>query len=376
MPDEKPLVFVSYSHKDEQWREQLRPHLEALEQVRDVEYWDDRKGIRQGDVWFDEIDRKLKELSKIERETWRTEVTNSLVPTAYAQSGTGVEQEPSWMSDPPGYKGSLYFVGISKSRSLLRAKDYSYKDAAGEAVDHLVLEFARRSRMLKSRYYEFDIEMFTQHLVDGSEVLDTYYSFDREAGLYHYFTLLAVDKRLAIRRARLFELKSQKRALPSVTFPPRIRELEIKGLPEDYYLGKISAHKKISAFEKKSLAYDEYIKFIKAREVRKMGHIADAIDLLEEVTGESPAFYLGWYNIALAYDALDSVSLADQACEIAAGLEQDQLSGDASFHSTYGNFLYRHNKYQEATAALEKALQIAPQHPTARRTLQELGGRW
>jgi internalin A len=52
--DNKPTVFISYSHKDEKWKDRLRPHLGALEQARRVVVWDDRK-IDPGGEWLDEI---------------------------------------------------------------------------------------------------------------------------------------------------------------------------------------------------------------------------------------------------------------------------------------------------------------------------------
>ncbi len=50
----KPLVFVSYSHQDEAWKEKLRPHLKALEVAGRVVVWDDRR-IDGGEIWYDEI---------------------------------------------------------------------------------------------------------------------------------------------------------------------------------------------------------------------------------------------------------------------------------------------------------------------------------
>ena len=54
MPDEKPLVFVSYSHKDKVWLDKLRPHFDALDRAGKIQYWDDKR-LRQGDHWFDAI---------------------------------------------------------------------------------------------------------------------------------------------------------------------------------------------------------------------------------------------------------------------------------------------------------------------------------
>ncbi len=54
LPEDKPVVFISYSHKDEEWKDRLRPHLEMLELEDRIRIWDDRK-INPGRDWFDEI---------------------------------------------------------------------------------------------------------------------------------------------------------------------------------------------------------------------------------------------------------------------------------------------------------------------------------
>ena len=53
MPD-RPTVFISYSHKDEEWKDRLHPHLKALVLEGVIELWDDRK-IDTGDEWYPEI---------------------------------------------------------------------------------------------------------------------------------------------------------------------------------------------------------------------------------------------------------------------------------------------------------------------------------
>ncbi|MHC4478858.1 MAG: TIR domain-containing protein [Planctomycetota bacterium] len=53
-------VFISYSHKDEQWKDRLLPHLQALEQQGDIVLWDDRK-IGTGDDWYPAIKKELDE---------------------------------------------------------------------------------------------------------------------------------------------------------------------------------------------------------------------------------------------------------------------------------------------------------------------------
>ena len=55
-------IFISYSHKDEQWKDKLVEHLEVLELEGYCDLWDDRK-IKAGDDWFAEIEKALQEAS-------------------------------------------------------------------------------------------------------------------------------------------------------------------------------------------------------------------------------------------------------------------------------------------------------------------------
>ena len=50
----KPTVFISYSHKDEEWKDRLRPHLKMLEQAGRIIIWDDRD-IDAGAQWYNDI---------------------------------------------------------------------------------------------------------------------------------------------------------------------------------------------------------------------------------------------------------------------------------------------------------------------------------
>lgn len=57
----KPTIFISYSHKDEAWKDRLRPHLKMLEQAGlDIVIWDDRS-IDGGAAWYNEIKQAMDE---------------------------------------------------------------------------------------------------------------------------------------------------------------------------------------------------------------------------------------------------------------------------------------------------------------------------
>ncbi len=54
----KPSVFISYSHKDEDWKDRLVTQLGVLEKQGHLEIWDDRR-IEGGDDWFPEIETAI-----------------------------------------------------------------------------------------------------------------------------------------------------------------------------------------------------------------------------------------------------------------------------------------------------------------------------
>ena len=53
-----PTVFIIYSHKDDRWKDRLRPDLKALEQADRMVVWDDRP-IGAGEQCYDEIEQAM-----------------------------------------------------------------------------------------------------------------------------------------------------------------------------------------------------------------------------------------------------------------------------------------------------------------------------
>ncbi|MDP3182768.1 MAG: toll/interleukin-1 receptor domain-containing protein [Desulfobaccales bacterium] len=54
----QPLIFISYSHKDEAWKDHLVSHLKVLEYQDRLQTWDDRQ-INAGQDWYQEIETAL-----------------------------------------------------------------------------------------------------------------------------------------------------------------------------------------------------------------------------------------------------------------------------------------------------------------------------
>lgn len=56
----KPVVFISYSHHDESWKDRLVKHLKVLQLEDIVKVWEDRR-IGAGGNWYQEIQDAMKE---------------------------------------------------------------------------------------------------------------------------------------------------------------------------------------------------------------------------------------------------------------------------------------------------------------------------
>ncbi len=54
----KPTVFISYSHKDEKWKDRLVTHLGVLKKEGLLDMWDDRR-IGAGEDWHQEIKKAM-----------------------------------------------------------------------------------------------------------------------------------------------------------------------------------------------------------------------------------------------------------------------------------------------------------------------------
>ena len=56
------MIFISYSHKDEAWKDRVVTHLGVLAQDGELELWEDRS-IAGGDDWLPEIERAIQSCS-------------------------------------------------------------------------------------------------------------------------------------------------------------------------------------------------------------------------------------------------------------------------------------------------------------------------
>jgi hypothetical protein len=61
-PAAKPNIFISYSHKDELWKDRLMTHLQVLALEERFAVWDDRQ-IAGGDDWYPAIEQAIEQAS-------------------------------------------------------------------------------------------------------------------------------------------------------------------------------------------------------------------------------------------------------------------------------------------------------------------------
>lgn len=108
----KPKVFISYSHKDEVWKDRLIPQLKALEQAGRIAVWDDRK-IDGGDQWYPEI----KEAMEI------AAVAVCLISPDYLSSDFCVKEEVPYLLDRCE-KDGLVFLPLLLRPCVWKAFDW------------------------------------------------------------------------------------------------------------------------------------------------------------------------------------------------------------------------------------------------------------
>ena len=61
-PERQATIFISYSHKDEAWKDRLMTHLGVLQSQGLVQLWDDRR-IGAGDEWYAAIQEAMSRAS-------------------------------------------------------------------------------------------------------------------------------------------------------------------------------------------------------------------------------------------------------------------------------------------------------------------------
>jgi len=316
-------------------------------------------------AWLDEIQQKLHKISDLGADLYSTQISFNinLTSTAYAQSQKQLAQQPEWITKTPSDKMNLYFTGFGEGTTIKQAKENSFQDAIDLAAEYLIFQFRGKQQ---SEPDSINIKALSEYLIKSAKTRETYLDPNRPNGLYHYYTLLALNRGIADTDMRFFAVKER------VQLPRKFRESleKAQSMVEDRFVQMRTVYKDILTSAKDSLSVQQYKKFLEGQRLRKTGDFEGAINVLKEVTREDPMFYLGWYVLAQVYDDLDNFPQANQAYKKAAELEPTQPARHASFYNTYGYFLIKHKKYEDAIVYLKKAVEIDPDHPYAARNLK------
>lgn len=315
---------------------------------------------------FEDIQKLIQKIYELEEGPEKSEKKASfnIISLSYAGQTRQERQSPSWISEIPSDESNLYFVGIWDSSSLKDAQDFSYKDAIDQIIDYLTTQIEKGQQQ---KQVELDTKALAEYLTRSVQVETTHFTVDPKQNTYRYYTLIKLNKRLAGVNIKLFAIQSGTIVSPGVSSSIA----QAKRSSDDYVARRQTAYTNLFDTAKEIYSGDVSEKFNEARKLRKEQKYEKAIDILEEITRARPDFYLAWYNLALAYDALDKSNLAGQAYEKAKDLEPRQVSRDPSLYNSYGFFLYRNERYADAIKQLEKALELDPGHPKAKRTLEE-----
>jgi tetratricopeptide (TPR) repeat protein len=280
------------------------------------------------------------------------------VPPASTSSG------PSWVSSPPRGNDSLYFVGEGRSDSLANARDDSLR-LVKEEVERTMLD--RIATSTRSGAALAQAEALARLLSNSGAVVDTWYRQDLKNSrtLFVYYTLFRVKKQDAEDAIASYGVGA------GSTVPPRVEEalLSPPTSTQPYYERRWRAYASALDMAREELAPDDYQALLVAREARKEGRYQDACDNLQPRVHTSPGWYLGWYNLALAYSDMAKVQDARTAYEQAASLEPTLHDRDASIYNSFGAFLLSQQDYSGSMQQLKKALRVEPELTGARYAL-------
>lgn len=280
----------------------------------------------------------------------------SLLPSAYAD-----EAGPDWLRRLPDNPKNLYFVAVADSALLLDAQEESIRTAKILAIQFL------RETLQTSMNNTGPVDQLADTLKRSVDEVDNYISYDEKTELYRYYSLVRVNRLQAESNTRYLYLKNGIES-PKASFEPII---DVQRQNNDYAARRFLLQEQQIDQTSKMLSAQQYKKFSDARQARRADTPKQAIPTLKEVLVQQPEFYLGWFNLALAYSETEEDTSARQAYIRAVALEPLQPVRDSSIYNDYGYFLLARNEYCESTKLLEQALTLEPQNTVAQRNLEK-----
>ncbi|PBJ02532.1 hypothetical protein BSF43_48820 [Pseudomonas ogarae] len=279
-----------------------------------------------------------------------------LLTSAYAG-----EAVPDWLTRLPDNPKNLYFVGVADSAQLFDAQAESIRTAKITAIQFL------RETLQTSMNSTGPVDPLVDTLTRSADEVDNYITYDEKTELYRYYSLVRVNRFQAESNTRFLYLKNGIES-PRASFESII---DVQRQDNDYAARRLRLQEQQIDQTSKMLSAQQYKKFSDARQARRTDAPQQAIPLLKEVLAQQPEFYLGWFNLALAYSGTEEELPARQAYIRAAALEPFQPARDSSIYNAYGHFLLDRHEYCESTKLLERALTLEPQNSVAQRNLEK-----
>lgn len=302
-------------------------------------------------VEFAALYAKFKKIQEPDHASILDDAWQGLVAMAYAG-----DELPSWVRSVPEDGRNLYFVGVAEGTQLQDARDSSKSNAIQSANRFLA------ETLMPSVGNQLDSVKLAEQLSNSAEVVDNHVSLHKQSGIYRYYSLLRVNKSLAGANTRLFAIQN------GISAPPASIQAinQSQRQSDDYSSRQLQQYEALLDETSSMLSADEYRQFAEARQLRKVEKNNEkAISMLKDVLEKKPAFYLGWYNIALAYSASGNSADARSAYEKAVALEPEQPLRDGTVYNSYGHFLLKQRQPCDARTQFEKALSLDPQNPKA-----------
>jgi tetratricopeptide (TPR) repeat protein len=279
----------------------------------------------------------------------------SLATPAYAmEKGT-----PPWVgSPPPSDKVYVWVVARGQGRTLQEAREA----AAADSSDILERTFLKAGTVAGAQ--EADLSHYREALLATAVEESAHYDYDRERQSFTFYRLLRLRRETVETSVRFSAIDAGQTVSQSA-----IQRIQQAAPPPDVgAVPRASADMLLEA-TRQSLTDEDWRSFSDARYARLSGDYAQAVKSFESVVAEHPSAYLPLFNLGLTYDRLGRAAEAEAAYRRALALEPALPQRDAAVYNTYGYFLYRQRRYEEAIPLLERALALDPEHAKARRTL-------
>ena len=267
---------------------------------------------------------------------------------------------PNWVNSLPEDSDYLYFIGFADAQSLAGLDAAAQKNAMQSAANYMVEQFGPEAKKI-------DAEKLAKFLANSTESYSSYIS-STDNKIYRYYSLIRISKNTMKTSIQLFGIEN------NVDIPDALvaKIDEAQRVREDYTARQTTLYKTLEDHAKNNLTPELYLKYLKARQLRKEEKkYPEAISLLEEIVQQSPDFYLGWYNLGLAYDAINESTGAQEAYNRAIKLESKLPVRDATIYNSYGHFFYKQQKYQDALTQYRISLGIDPTNPRTQNNISQ-----